>query len=98
MIHIKCHNCGAFSTNEDKCTFCDAPLKSEKNHKTNIQKQHQERISVPEDPPKILVVLKKWQKHPNIVVQAAGHVFYNVLFVMLAIMSFIAWLFATIAV
>lgn len=98
MIHIKCRECGEFSTQDEVCSFCGALLKSEKTHKQTIEKQHQERIAVPEEPPKVLVVLKKWQKSPNFLLQAIGFVGYNVLLVLFAIMSFVAWLFATVAV
>ena len=98
MIHIKCPQCGEFSTDENICLSCGAELKSEKTHKKTIEKQHKERISKPIEPPKIMVVLKKWQQHPNIILQGLGYLLYSVAFVLFAIFSFIAWFIAAIAV
>ena len=44
MIHIKCPQCGEFSTDENICLSCGAALKSEKTHKKTIEKQQRKTL------------------------------------------------------
>lgn len=98
MIHIKCKQCGEFNTNDTTCLTCGAPLKTEKLHKTTMEKQHKERVSKPFEPPKILIILKQWQKHPNLFLKGLGYLLYSIGFVLFAVVSSIAWFIATVAV
>lgn len=97
MVHlIKCTECEKFTENTEFCEFCNAPLNTQERRIKKIEKEHTERLSKKEEPFKVVKLLDKMKKHPNIFVKAVGYILNSVFVVIMFIVSVISYIIALI--
>jgi len=96
--HVKCPSCGVYNTNADYCKNCGAVLSYEKRREISFKKeeearQERARIDREENPS----FYEKYKDHRYWIVRALATVTHSIALAVLAIGTFIAWLFTAIA-
>ncbi|MGY0390962.1 hypothetical protein ACW5R3_00205 [Bizionia sp. KMM 8389] len=96
--HIKCPNCGVFSTDSDYCTNCGTLLSYKKRRKLayeQAEKEREERQKLEkENSPSFY---DKYSTHRFLIVRVFAKVTHAIWMAFMAIGMFIAWLISAIA-
>ena len=93
MIERKCLKCGTWNKGEDFCRNCNSPL-SPKEIEKEKQKLHQERIAREYRPDRLEILREKARTSKYLIVRIGYYIAQSVLFVLMLLGSFFAWLIA----
>lgn len=98
MKRIKCPNCGTYNDNVDYCINCGTLINFKKRRELEFEKSEKRRaFNEREDKKKSFKWIEKYKTHKYLVVRVFAYVIYSVWAAVMAIGTFIAWLFTMIA-
>lgn len=95
--HIKCSECGVFTSNSDHCENCGVLISYQKKVILKKEVQKQQRIDKAKwelEHPNLAIRLKQ---HPFFLYKVIGWILYSAFIVVSALGAFLAWFFAMVA-
>lgn len=95
--HIKCPECGDFSTNSDHCVHCGKLISHQKKIALKREVQIQKRIEKAKWELEHPNLAQRLKEHPFFLYKVAGWVLYSAFLVVSALGAFLAWFFAMVA-
>lgn len=95
---IKCPNCGTYNQNVDYCAHCNTLINFEKRREIEFQKLKQKRtLYEQQDEAKSFQWIETYKNHRYLLVRFFAYIMYSIWAAVMAIGTFIAWLFTMIA-
>ncbi|MGF1557352.1 hypothetical protein [Paucihalobacter sp.] len=98
MRRIKCPNCGTYNENVDYCTNCNTLINFKKRREIEFKKSEKKRAhNEQQDQENSLKWIEKYKNHRFLLVRVFAYIIYSIWAAVMAIGTFIAWLFTIIA-
>lgn len=98
MRRIKCPNCGTYNENVDYCTNCNTLINFKKRREIEFKKSEEKRAhNEQQDDEKSFQWIEKYKNHKFLLVRIVAYAIYSIWAAVMAIGTFIAWLFTMIA-